>query len=78
MNELVPRTEVDVLDIDTATDFEDVMEAVKKNFGGQAEGKAKVNITSYMELPEEIAARLIRTGHLNVGWVRADSEKRRR
>lgn len=42
--ELFPRTEVEVLDLDTTTDVDEVMHTVQKHIVGQTTGNFKVNI----------------------------------
>lgn len=78
VRELVPRTEVEVLDHDTTLDVEEVTEAVRKHFGDIDPGNIKVNITKrafrvhlkvYVELSEELASRPLRTGYLKVSWM---------
>lgn len=78
VRELVPRTEVEILDLDETTEEGEIKEALKRHFGLSQLGDVKVNLTKkafrgnlkgFVELSEELAARLTRTGHLKVGWV---------
>lgn len=78
VRELVPRTEVEILDLDEITEEGEIHEALQRHFGESLTGKVKVDMTkkvyrgtlkAFVELREELAARLIRTGHLKVGWV---------
>lgn len=52
-------TEVEVLDIDITTDADEIKAAVRKHFGEETSGEIMVSLTT----------RLVRTGHLKMGWV---------
>lgn len=63
VRELVPRTDVEVLDLDTTSDGQEVAEAVRKYFGDIKAKIVNVNITkrvfrghlkAYVELSEEL------------------------
>lgn len=59
------------LHFDEATDEGEVKDAVKKHFGETQTGEVNVNLTKnfFRELSEELAARLLRSGHLKVWCV---------
>ncbi|XP_033228834.1 uncharacterized protein LOC117180444 [Belonocnema kinseyi] len=78
VRELVPRTEVEVLDLDTTTDGEEFEAAIRRHFGEQLFGEMKVCLTkrafratlkAFVEINEEIATKLVHAGHLKVGWM---------
>ncbi|XP_033212505.1 cold shock protein 1-like [Belonocnema kinseyi] len=65
-------------DLDTTCDVAEMTEAVMQHFGNVDVGHVKVNLTkktfrgnlrAYVELREELAEQLARTGHLKVRWM---------
>ncbi|XP_033229661.1 uncharacterized protein LOC117181207 [Belonocnema kinseyi] len=78
LRELVPRMEVEVLDIDTTTDVDKMIAAVQNHFGDLEIGKVKFDLAkrafrgqlkAYVELKEEFVERLTRTGYIKVAML---------
>lgn len=77
MRELVPRIEAEVLDLGITIDQEEVKDALSRNFGEMTD-ELEVNFTmkafrgslkAFVELSEDVATKLLRSGHIKVGWL---------
>lgn len=70
------HTEVQVLDLDSETEVEEVEAAMRRHISETMSGEIKVsmnkkifrgNLKAFVELSKDLALRLIRTAHLKVG-----------
>lgn len=85
MRELVPHIELLILDFDKTTEKGKIKNALGRYFGQSQIVHIKVSmikkafwgtLKAFLELNEELAARVFHTGYLEVGWVSCPIRKK--
>lgn len=80
---LVPKAQVDIGDIDSATDEAEVKAALDFFFGEAGDYKINLsrvnrwgNIKAFVEMEESKAVKLDQAGHIRVGWINCRARRR--
>ena len=75
---LIPRIEVEIADLESSIEAEDVKEAVRDFFKQGPEMEVRISLTktlfrgnrkAYVLLEEARALRLLKAAHIKIGWV---------
>lgn len=82
---LVPRAQVDIRDLDAATDEEEVKAALDTFFGDVKGGDYKIslsranrwgNVMAFVEMDDHMVTDLDKAGHIKIGWVNCRVRRR--
>lgn len=82
---LVSRAQMDIRDLDASTDETEVRAALLNFFGGEDDGRFKVNLTranrwgsrmAFVELEERLAVKLENAVHIKIGWINCRVRRR--